>query len=305
MIASVVVVNGQAPTKTSVAPPAKATPVSPSRPVAPTSTQAVVSKEEIARELIKLDADIADAKRETEKYAGGLVKTLIDLRLATLLQSQAMLQQRRLAAVSGVSIHYSVDGKTVTLPTTARDELSSVEREIASMMEKIRDQDAEADRYSGGLVQAMALSTAATSRQTLAMLEQKRLALKFALPQYVGFADQFVDSKRSAAPPQSAVAPAAQDKQWEIVEVDAKVTESNSTWSRFAWKLTVKNTGPNALALEATIEFQDKDGFIVDSDANNRFAVAAGATETVTGYALITAGVAGNVARTVAKVARR
>ena len=66
-------------------------------------------------------------------------------------------------------------------------------------------QEAEVARYSGGLVKATASVTLATMRQTQAMLDQKRLALKYGLPQFVGFKDMFPSAPGSA--PIVAVAP--------------------------------------------------------------------------------------------------
>src|SRR6266542_444335 len=101
-----------------------------------------------------------------------------------------MLQQRLKASMFGISIKYTVDGKPFVVPAPAKELLASVERELADNLVKIHAQEVETARYSGGLVQAMSMSTLATMRQTQAMLDQKRLALKYGLPQYVGFAKQ-------------------------------------------------------------------------------------------------------------------
>ena len=55
-------------------------------------------------------------------------------------------------------------------------------------------------------------------------------------------------------------------KVFEISDVDARVTESNNTWWRFAWRLTLKSVDTHPHTMNATIEFQDKDGFIIDKD---------------------------------------
>jgi hypothetical protein len=74
------------------------------------------------------------------------------------------------AADFNVAIRFTVDGRTFAL-SDVQTELASVEREIASIQQQITNQQAEADRYSGGLVQAMSLATVATTRHSLAMLE--------------------------------------------------------------------------------------------------------------------------------------
>jgi len=91
---------------------------------------------------------------------------------------------------------------------------------------------------------------------------------------------------------------------FEIVSIESRVTESNSSWWRYAWRLELKNTGDSPIVLDAEIEFQDGDGFIVDSDRSYDLALGPGEQKTFTGFALITAGVAKNVRRTNAKVGR-
>jgi hypothetical protein len=144
-------------------------------------------------------------------------------------------------------------------------------------------------------------------RQSQAMLEQKRLSLKYGLPQFIGFAES---NKAASMPPSSANGPApsakamepAAEKDWEIVSVDSKVTESNDTWWKYAWKLTMRNKGSTPHAFSATIEFQDKDGFIIDTGRSDTIVVQPNADNTATGFALIRTPGASNVARTLAKV---
>jgi hypothetical protein len=93
-------------------------------------------------------------------------------------------------------------------------------------------------------------------------------------------------------------------KDWSIIDVDARVTESNSTWWKYAWKLTLRNDGLQPALFEGQIEFQDADGFIIDTSSARNMIVPAGEEKAFTGYALITAEVGGNVKRTSAKVAR-
>ncbi len=219
--------------------------------------------------IAELDAQIATAEQESALYAGGLVKTLVELRLATLRQTGAILNQRKQADTYGITVTYTVDGSTFS-PGTG-DQIAALEAEIAVLEKNIIAQQAEADRYAGGLVQAMALSTVATSRQSLVMLQQQRLALTYGLPQYVGAASAEASSVPATAP---AAAP-DEASSVEIVSIDARVTESNSTWSRFAWILKIRNSSNQPRQFNATIEFQDADGFVIDTDDEYGLVVAA------------------------------
>ncbi|HXG57031.1 MAG TPA: hypothetical protein VNJ03_16755 [Vicinamibacterales bacterium] len=238
------------------------------------------------------------------------MKALIESRLATLKQTRALLAQRATAGDLNVLVRYTADGKPFTLPDGAAAELAAVEAEIDAMKAKVAAGEAEAARYSGGLVQAMSLSTVATMRQSQAMLDQKRLALKYGLPQFIDFAES---NKAASAPSSSASGPVpiakavepAPEKVWEIVAVDSKITETNDTWWKYAWKLTLRNKGVAPHAFRATIEFQDKDGFIIDTSDSDTIVVQPNTDDTGTGYALIRMPGARNVARTVAKVSVR
>jgi hypothetical protein len=270
-------------------------------------------------EIATVDAQITEAEAEDAKYAGGLVKALVESRLATLKQTRALLAQRATAGDLNVAIRYTADGKPFTLPDGSVAALTAVEGELEGMRAKIAAGEAEAARYSGGLIQAMSLSTVATMRQSQAMLEQKRLSLKYGLPQFIGFAESNKATSQSQAsttsapstaalkavpnPPSAKVTEPETEKDWEIVSVDARVTESNDVWSKYAWKLTLRNKSASAHAYRATIEFQDKDGFIIDTDRSDTIVVQPNADEAATGFALIRPPGASNVARTVAKVA--
>jgi hypothetical protein len=278
----------------------------------------------VTAEIVTVEAQITVAEAENTKYAGGLVKALIELRLATLKQTRALLAQRATAGDLNVAIRYTADGKPFTLPDGSAAALKVVEDELEGMEPKIAAAEAEAVRYSGGLVQALSLSTVATMRQSQAMLEQKRLSLKYGLPQFIGFAES---NKAASVPPStttSGASPAtlpllkgieyggsakaaepaepAGGKDWEIVSVDSKVTESNDTWWKYAWRLTLRNKGVAPHAFRATVEFQDKDGFIIDTSDSDTIVVPPNADDTATGFALIRPPGANNVVRTVAKV---
>jgi hypothetical protein len=260
-------------------------------------------------DIALVDAQIKSAEAEDAKYSGGLIKALIGTRLEILRQTKAMLDQRSKASIFGIALKYTVDGKPFTLPPTAKSELAGVDAEMAALKIKIAGQEEEVARYSGGLLQAMAMSTLATMRQTEAMLEQKRLAIQYELPQFIRNQSAPATSGQSAGSAAPSIAPSIPDpkaeKDWEIVSVKTRVTESNSTWSKYAWQLILRNKSDRSQQFSGQIEFQDKDGFIVDTDTCSGLVVPANSEETFTGYTLIQAAVAGNVAQTVAKIGKR
>lgn len=79
------------------------------------------------------------------------------------------------------------------------------------------------------------------------------------------------------------------------------MTESNNSWWRYAWRLTLANDSQQPMLFDAMIEFQDADGFVIDQDSE-RGLIPATSEKTFTGYKLITVPGAAKVAKTIAKV---
>jgi hypothetical protein len=257
----------------------------------------------LKNEIASLQLQIRDAEAEDAKYSGGLVKALIESRKQTLKQTLAMLEQRDKAWTFGLRLSYTINGKPFVLAAGAAEQLPGINRELTDLAAKIEAQDLEVDRYSGGLVHAMALSTLETMKQTQAMLNQRRVAIQYELPQYLGFQStgQLAEPKPAATSmPDSPASSEAKD--WEITSVASRLGESNRSWTRFAWKLSIANRSPSPQRFEAEIEFRDSDGFPVDTDRAFDLVVSAGAEETFTGEKLVDASQVSRVNRTVAKV---
>lgn len=150
-------------------------------------------------ELAQTKQDIDAGTRSAAVYSGGLIKDLISTRLEILKTNQALLEQRILAVQSQGSV-------TVATVTSSIDEglASKLSAEIAQAKAGIASAKAEAAQYNGGLIQALKLSTIATSEQTLAMLEQKYLVAKYGLNPIRASA---LPSSTSSAPPAISAAP--------------------------------------------------------------------------------------------------
>lgn len=269
-----------------------------------------VSRDERApllkREIATIEEDLRRTEAEIAKYTGGLIKTVLESTAAIQRQTLEMLRQRDRSWTFGIGLRYTVDGRVFEPPSDAQALLIQLEREIADTARSIAESEAEAAKYSGGLIRATTLAAGATSRQTLAMLEQRRLAIQFGLPQYVGFQSGSADPDRSAEIRPTLPATAEpQKREWEIVEIGSRVTERNDIWWRYAWKLTLRNTGETARRFSATIEFQDSDGFVVDSTQARDLVLSGGEQKSFTGYKLVSVPGARNVERTAAKVQER
>ncbi|WP_105213253.1 hypothetical protein [Pseudoalteromonas sp. T1lg22] len=270
------------------------------------SARKVVQVDDAERSRIKVaiaevENRVSALDVEIGKYQGGLVLSVLLSAQAIEKQTLAMLKQKQASWFHAINLNYEIDGEIYRVAPDLKSQITTVESEIRSLESDIETSHQEADRYSGGLIRATLLSTNATQQQTLAMLQQKRVALMFDLPQYIGFQKAASSVKTATQQP-----PALEEKvDFEIMSIDAKVTETNSTWWKFAWRLQIKNNSKSVQVFNATIEFLDSEGFVVDDGQENGLVVQSGETKSFTGYELVTASVARNINSTSAKVRLR
>ena len=138
------------------------------------------STEELEADLANVRRQIVEADKEVSKYEGGLILVQIRLRIETLKNTEAMLEQKRLSIVRAIRLDYTIDGKPQ--PTVSAEELSPLEDDIKTLEAEINQQTAEAAIYSGGLIKFMKLSAIETSRVTLATLKMRYLTAKHGIP---------------------------------------------------------------------------------------------------------------------------
>ncbi len=138
------------------------------------------STEELEADLTNVRRQIVEADKEASKYKGGLLLVMIRLRVETLKNTEAMLEQKRLSIVRAILLNHTIDGKPQ--PTVSAEELSALEDDIKALEAEINKQTAEAAIYSGGLIKVMKLSAIETSRVTLATLKMRYLTAKHGIP---------------------------------------------------------------------------------------------------------------------------
>jgi hypothetical protein len=170
-------------------------------PVSKAATQRAipaVSMRELEAAQAAVDAELADAKSSSEKYSGGLIKSLIEQRMAILNITRALLAQRIVAQRTGAPLTTRV---AVARPDSARA------RKLASEAETVRreraEKQAESDRYSGGLIKATIDQNIAMLDVTLATLEGERLRAIYGIVSPAGSGassqEQLVSAKPAAS----------------------------------------------------------------------------------------------------------
>lgn len=131
--------------------------------------------ESLHGELKATQEEIADAKSSDSQLSGGLVKSLIRVRLEILETNKALLGQRISALEAGSPITLATEISQAD-PVLAKN----LEEEITEERAGLEFAKADALIY-GGLVGAMKAAAVATKEQTLAMLEQRYLIAKYGL----------------------------------------------------------------------------------------------------------------------------
>ena len=216
-------------------------------------------------ELDLVQASIASAVDEDLKYTGGAIKSLIAYRLEILRINEALLQQRIQTIESGAGIKLVVNASDPD-PERAAELLE----DILAQRRRVDEARRRAEKYSGGLVRAMAQSTAATASNTLAMLEQQYFAAKYGIP--IALPAGPTRSVPSAPTPAVGENP---EKCLEITDFGSSVVSSNPVYSELAWKVDIASSCRESYKVEVRYKIRDKDDFQLE-EAIERISVSAG-----------------------------
>ncbi|PKB87514.1 hypothetical protein A8A01_24150 [Ewingella americana] len=149
-------------------------------------------------ELSQTEKEIAEAKEQKGQFSGGLIRNLTIVRLEVLGTNKALLEQRINAIESGAKIDLAISGVKPDPEAAA-----ALKTEIDNLAVQITDAKKEASQYSGGLIQALKLSTVATQEQTMAMLQQRYLSAIYGLAEVKAPSEQastVVTAKQTSQP---------------------------------------------------------------------------------------------------------
>jgi len=254
-------------------------------------------------EISNIQSAIDDEIRHSALYEGGLIKSLSDARIITLRLSQDLLQKRIYEIRS-----FSAFIDSVPSFTPDSSIIMDIDEKINLATKEYEDALRESEKYSGGLLQVLALSTAATSKQTIAMLKLQRIGAKYGI--FVPEIESGILSPSHSTHGSATTRPelggidSKPKPKLEILSIDGKVTETNQVWWKYAWKVEIENLTDISTVVDVTIEFLDGDGFIIDEDDTRNTMISGNSKKTVTGYALINLPGAKNVEQFQARVKR-
>jgi hypothetical protein len=119
------------------------------------------------------------AEAEAVNYSGGAIQAIIAARRQVLRLTQDALKQKRQTVLRRIDLKITFDAKAV--PVASIEDLRAIELDIAAQESKAAAARAEADRYSGGLLQSLALMKAATEEFSTATLRMKLYTSKYGI----------------------------------------------------------------------------------------------------------------------------
>jgi len=144
----------------------------------------IPSTEDIDNDIAELNKEINVTKNEINKYSGGLLVILLELKKEILTNTKLMLEQKRSGLKRFIHINYNIDGKKYSPPDNKNDLLKNIQGEMISIQNDIVKARKESNRYSGGVLKVLIEVKAATLDNSLAFIKQKELLLKYDIPFY-------------------------------------------------------------------------------------------------------------------------
>lgn len=239
----------------------------------------------LQEEATTISRQIEQAQSENEKYSGGLIKTLIDSRIATLKLTKALVDQRITAIKTGAKLKIEVPA-TPAQP----DEAAALAKEIESIDQRIEKTQQNADQYSGGLIKAQLLSTIATMQETRALTEQRMLTAKYGLgrPQASGGRNTDADVKPTSEQKASKAKPPASEQIISVTLLNKVFSEKKYGHGiYFDLKFTASNLDKPARAIKGSLLINDLFGekiMAIKWPLNDPIAPNESKTETGTGF---------------------
>lgn len=180
----------------------------------------------LEKDIQALSLQIDEAQKENAQYSGGLVKTLIILRLQILKNTKAMLEQKKYALKHGIPVKYTYKGEIYHPISADQTIIQGIESDIRDQRTELSKAEAENAKYSGGLVKAMILSQIATIKNTIAMLEQRKLTIKYGIPLLALPKEQPEEAKEEKKP--TGITPSVSKAKIEVVDWSNRLSSSGN-----------------------------------------------------------------------------
>jgi hypothetical protein len=136
----------------------------------PIDTESMDALTDLRNELSQVQQQIGEAQREDAQFKGGLIKTQIQRRIAALQNLEASLNKEVSDVEGGAVLNHA-----------NLDKVRRFEAQMRQSRKDLVEAQAEDRKYAGGLIKAEIEEWIAVIEDTLALLNQQRLALKFTI----------------------------------------------------------------------------------------------------------------------------
>ncbi|MPR09290.1 hypothetical protein [Microvirga tunisiensis] len=135
--------------------------------------------EQLTADIQAIDQEIAAAQERADHFKeGSFIRVQIDLEMATLRTTRAMLDQKLKSWLRGIDLKYTVEGKSLS---PASDEvIKKAEEDVEAAEAELQAAEAKTGTYSG-LLGSMTLLEAQTHRVTVATARMRLAILRLGL----------------------------------------------------------------------------------------------------------------------------
>lgn len=148
------------------------------------------STEDLNKDISSVKEEIVTAQNEFDKYSGGLVKALIAVRLETLNNTLAALEQKRTGINRFIHTNYTIDGKAYVPPQNKLEIIRDIDKDISAQKADLANAENEDQQYVGGLVKVLIKVRITTISNNILALESKKMYLKYDIPNFIGSASE-------------------------------------------------------------------------------------------------------------------
>lgn len=136
------------------------------------------SKEQLESDIADVRQRILAAQADAEDYkVGSPIRLQHEYRLATLRNTEAMLDQKRLSWLRGIELTYQLKG---TAQVVSPEVIAQLQEDLEEARTEVAIAESKA-QTAGGLMRSFALVEAATRQMTVAAVEQKLLLAKYGI----------------------------------------------------------------------------------------------------------------------------
>lgn len=145
--------------------------------------------QDIDKDILSMTAELTATKAEYDKYVGGVVKSLIALRLEILNNTLAMLKQKKTGINRFINVNFTIDGKAYLPPANKEEQIKKIDEDIIVQENELVKAMADNEQYGGGLIKAMIIMRIESIRNIISNLEAKKLYLKHDIPNFISKSD--------------------------------------------------------------------------------------------------------------------